>query len=334
MNLRKGHITMDNAPVYKGMGRRRFITLMAAFAELPLLPATGFAAFSPVTWHGQALGAPATLVLNHENRAEGEALLRRVVAEVARLEGIFSLFRDGSSLGELNRTGALVAPPGELVELLEMCRTFHTLGEGRFDPTIQPLWLLHARHFAAEGADPAGPSQQQIEKALKLTGFDRVHFDKNRISLGQHGMALTLNGIAQGYITDRIVALLHDAGVTSSLVDMGENRAIGANSEGRPWRIGLAQSEDSVRPDMVLDIVDRAVATSAGAGFHFDGAGRFSHILDPRTGLTARRYARVSVVADNAATADALSTAFSLMDSQEIETLRQSLDNVDVYLRA
>lgn len=146
--------------------------------------------------------------------------------------------------------------------------------EGAFDPTIQPLWLLHARHFSRDGADPAGPSARDMRKALALVGFDRVHFDRNRISLPQRGMALTLNGVAQGYVTDRIVALLRDAGVTSSLVDMGENRAIGANAQGAPWRIGLAQSEDATRPDMVLDIIDRAVATSAGAGFHFDSAGR------------------------------------------------------------
>lgn len=320
---------MDNKP-----GRRRFITLMAAFAGLPLLPARGFASVSPVVWRGQALGAPATLVLNHQNPAEAERLLRRVVVEVARLESIFSLFRKESALSELNRTGALAAPPSEMVELLELCRTFHAVGEGRFDPTIQPLWLLHARHFSRDDADPAGPSAGDMKKALALVGFDKVRFDANRIVLGKRGMALTLNGIAQGYITDRIVALLRDTGITSSLVDMGENRAIGASAQGAPWRIGLAQSEDATHPDMVLDITDRAVATSAGAGFQFDRAGHFSHILDPRTGLSARRYARVSVVADDAATADALSTAFSLMDEREVETLRASRRNVEVYLRA
>lgn len=338
MRQPREHMTMDdgqdNGYGDNRHGRRRFITLMAAFAGLPLLPGRGLAGESPVIWRGQALGAPVTLVLNHESRAEAERLLRRVVAEVSRLEDIFSLFREGSALAELNRTGVLAAPPCEIVELLALCRRFHWLAAGAFDPTIQPLWLLHARHFSRDGADPAGPSATDMRKALALVGFDRVHFDRNRVLLPQRGMALTLNGVAQGYVTDRIVALLRDAGVTSSLVDMGENRAIGANAQGAPWRIGLAQSEDANNPDMVLDITDRAVATSAGAGFHFDSAGRFSHILDPRTGLTANRYARVSVVADDAVTADALSTAFSLMDERRIETLRTSLDNVEVYLRA
>jgi len=320
---------MDKSP-----GRRRLLKLMAAFAGLPLLPGKGLASGSPVVWHGQALGAPTTLVLNHENPTEAKRLLRGVVAEVARLEGIFSLFRPGSALNELNRAGALAAPPSEMVEVLELCRTFHRLGDGCFDPTIQPLWLLHARHFSVEDADPAGPSAVELKKALSLVGFERVHFDANRVALGQRGMALTLNGIAQGYITDRIVALLRDAGVTSSLVDMGENRAIGANAQGAPWRVGLAQSEDAAYPDTVLEITNRAVATSAGAGFQFDPAGHFRHILDPRTGLSARRYSRVSVVAEDAATADALSTAFSLTDEADVETQRASLRNVEVYLRA
>lgn len=116
---------------------------------------------------------------------------------MARLESIFSLFRPESALSELNRTGVLAAPPSEMVELLELCRSFHGLGDGHFDPTIQPLWLLHARHFSRDDADPAGPSARDLRKALALVGFDKVSFDANRIALGQRGMALTLNGIAR-----------------------------------------------------------------------------------------------------------------------------------------
>lgn len=136
-------------------------------------------------------------------------------------------------------------------------------------------------------------------------------------------MAVTLNGVAQGYITDRIVDLLRDAGLTSSLVDMGEDRAIGARVDGTPWRIGLAERQDDAFPDVVLDVIDKAVATSSGMGFHFDEAKRFSHILDPRTGGVAAFYRRMTVMADDAATADALSTAFSLMDESGI---RSALD--------
>lgn len=320
----------------KPVGRRRFITIMAAFAGLPLLRGTGRAALpaEPVVWHGQALGAPATLVLNHEDPAQARALITRVVAEVRRLEDIFSLYREGSALSQLNRLGALAAPPTELVELLEISGHFHALTGGRFEPAVQPLWALYARHFARPDADPAGPPEGKVREAAALADFARVHIDRNRIAFSSHGMALTLNGIAQGYVTDRIVQLLREAGVTSSLVDMGENRAIGARADGHPWRIGLADFEDAADVDTTLDVIDRAVATSSGQGFQFDAGGRFSHILDPRSGATAQRYARVSVVAPEASTADALSTAFSLMAPDEIDALAKRQTAVDVHLKS
>ncbi|MDF1632864.1 FAD:protein FMN transferase [Mycoplana sp. MJR14] len=306
----------------KGYTRRRAIAIFAAAAGLPLLTAAK-AASSTVTWKGQALGAPATLILNHEDRARAERLIDTVVAEVTRLERAFSLYRDDTALSELNRVGALVAPPQDLVALLGSCQEFWNMSDGGFDPTIQPLWSLYRDHFTRPEADPSGPSAEKIRDTLDAVGFEGIRFDRDRIVLTRPKMALTLNGIAQGYVTDRIVDLLRDAGVTSSLVNMGENRAVGSRLDGTPWRIGLAERQDDAFPDVVLDVIDKAVATSSGMGFHFDKAQRFSHILDPRTGGAAALYRRVTVIADDATTADALSTAFSLMDETII---RSTLD--------
>lgn len=315
-----------------GVTRRRAITVMAAFAGLPLMGKSGnaVAAASGVTfshgvatWHGQALGAPAQLVLHHENDSEARQLIGRIVAEVARLEAIFSLYRDTSAVSELNRSGMLAAPPAELVALLHLCRDFHTMSNGAFDPTVQPLWHVYSRHFA-RGQDIAdGPAVDAIEKARALVGFDKVRFNRDRVTFTRPGMALTLNGIAQGFITDRAVDILRQAGMTSSLVDMGEIRAAGPRSDGTPWRIGLAQAGNG-NPEKVIDLVDKAVATSSASGFYFDAAGRFGHLLDPRNGSAATRYARMSVIAADATTADALSTAFSLMEPAAVRTVTKS----------
>jgi thiamine biosynthesis lipoprotein len=303
----------------KAYTRRRAIAIFAAAAGLPLL--TGAKSVErPVTWTGQALGAPATLILNHGDKAAARRLIERVVAEVARLESVFSLYRQDSALAELNRVGVLVAPPGELVSLLQASRTYWEATGGAFDPSIQPLWALYRDHFGMPDADAAGPSRSDIADTLSVVDFDMVKGDRNRIVIGSK-MAITLNGVAQGYITDRIVDILRDAGVTSSLVDMGEDRAIGAKEDGSPWRIGLAASQDSGRPDQVLEIVNKAVATSSASGFHFDQAGRFGHILDPRKGDVPSLYKRITVVAEDAATADALSTAFTLMDEESIASM-------------
>lgn len=307
----------------EAISRRRTICIMAAAAGLPLMPfaASARTGIDPFVWKGQALGAPAMLVLNHPDRAAAERLTSRVVSEIDRLETIFSLYRDFSVLNELNRAGGLAAPPKELVELLDACRAAWEVSDGAFDPTIQPLWALYARHFASPGADPAGPPAAALEEARKRVGFDAVRFNGDRIAFTRPGMALTLNGIAQGYVTDRVVALLRAEGITSSLVSMGESRAIGAKADGSPWRIGLAETEHGINPDAVIDLVDRAVATSSMSGFHFDPAGRFGHIMVPDARFSPPGYRRVSVIAADATTADAFSTAVTLMPLAKIRSL-------------
>ena len=107
--------------------------------------------------------------------------------------------------------------------------------------------------------------------------------------------------------------MLRSAGLSTTLVNMGEIRAIGARAEGTPWRVGLADPDKPGALTETVDLVDRAVATTAGAGFRFDLAGRFTHLFDPRTGRSPALYRTVSVIAPTATEADALSTAFSLM---------------------
>jgi thiamine biosynthesis lipoprotein len=180
-------------------------------------------------------------------------------------------------------------------------------------PGVQPLWDLYARHFAEAKADPAGPTSASILAALERLGMAEVEVQPGRICFRRPHMAITLNGIAQGYISDRVVELLRANGMQHALVDMGEVRAIGARPEGAPWTVGL---EDPIFPGHVattISLVDRAVSTSGAYGFHFDAAGRFNHIFDPRTGGTSDTFLSVSVVAKAATLADALSTGFSVM---------------------
>ena len=309
--------------------RRRFIGISAAAAGLALLPfgAIAGAQGEAVRWHGRALGAPAELIVHHHDRARAERLVARAAAEIARLERIFSLYMPDSALSTLNRQGALAAPPPELVELLERSRAVWALTDGVFDPTVQPLWRAYADHFAAPGADPAGPSQERIANALAFVGFDGVGFNRDRIAFARSGMALTLNGIAQGFITDRIVELLRAGGVTSTLADIGEIRALGRRPDGTPWRVGIAGDDGTG-----MELVDRAIATSAPGGFRFAGAGSSGHILDPRSGAAPALHDAVSVLAPEAATADALATAFCLMTAERIAALLPSLPDVEVRL--
>jgi thiamine biosynthesis lipoprotein len=304
------------------LSRRRFIGVTAAAASLGLVP-LGHPARAEahlVTWQGQVMGAMATMQVHHHDRAVAERLIERSLAEVRRLEAVFSLYREDSALVTLNRRGILVAPPADLVSVLTESRRCWELTDGAFDPTVQALWTVYRDHFSRPDADPHGPPPSALRDALGKVGFGQVAFDANRRALPRRGMGLTLNGIAQGYVTDRVVDILRAGGIGSSLVDMGEPRALGSRPSGVPWRVGIA---DPDRPEAVgdtLEAVDRAVATSGGYGFRFDPGGRFNHLLDPRTGVPGHLYRSLTVIMPTAAAADALSTAFSLLPEDGIAT--------------
>ena len=146
------------------------------------------------------------------------------------------------------------------------------------------------------------------------------------------GMAVTLNGIAQGYITDKVVDLLRAEGIDHSLVDMGETRVMGTHPDGRSWDVAIADPDEPTRIAAVLPLVDRALATSGAYGFRFDPSGRFNHLFNPATGACAWVYRSVTTVADRATAADALSTAFSLMPRDRIQSVMRSAGIQLVFL--
>lgn len=287
--------------------RRRFLSVSAGIAATAALP-KAWAAAPLHQWRGVALGADASITLAHP---DAERLVDRALAEIRRLEGVFSLYRADSALTRLNAAGHLAAPPFELLECLALCGRVHAASGGLFDPTIQPLWRLYAERHAAGGV----PDAAALADTLARVGWDGVAFDSGAIRFRRPGMALSLNGVAQGAIADRVAALLAAEGLTDILVNTGEFRALGGDPRGGAWPVRLAE-EGRLLPDAV-PLRDRALASSAPRGTSFDGAGRVGHILDPRTGRpTAAPWRLVSVTAPAAGLADAVSTALCLIDDR------------------
>ncbi len=277
--------------------RRRFLTIAAAMTV-----AGGPLRAEPLRMTGVAMGAAASVIIDHP---EAERIAARVWAEVARLEEVFSLYRPGSALARLNAAGVIDAPPFELVECLSLAGAVHGATGGAFDPTVQPVWAALAEAAVrGEAAD--------LTVVLPLVGWEGVRVEGDRVTLDRPGMALTLNGIAQGYVADRVAGMLASEGLDDILIDMGEIRALGGDPRGGDWQARVAGG-----PEVALR--DRALATSAPLGTVLDAAGRVGHILDPRTGATAAAWRQVSVTATQAALADALSTAFCLMDRPGID---------------
>jgi thiamine biosynthesis lipoprotein len=302
--------------------RRRFLSITAAVAGLALLPRRS--APAPMqfeAWQGTALGARASIRLAHPDPGFARALIGRARAEIERLEQVFSLYRSDSALSRLNRQGVLPAPPLDLVRLLAEARRYSELTDGAFDVTVQPLWRFYAEHFSGDKAEGKGPDPGALAAVLARIDYGAVSVGPARIAFERPEMAITLNGIAQGYITDRVADLFRRAGLGTALIDLGELRALGHHPEGRPWSIGLEDPLQRERIFETLELGNAALATSAGHGTRFDATGDHHHLFEPGTGRSPNRYLSLSVKAPTATEADALSTGLFHLDQDRLAAL-------------
>lgn len=282
------------------LSRRRFLRISAAcIAAGPAAASTHPSAH----WRGRAMGAPASMVIAGMEQPAAVPLFSRIEAELLRLEKIFSLFQPQSQLSKLNLHGFLADPAPELLDVLSLSASLNAASDGAFDPTIQPMWQALAL-------------DQDNTAAI---GWHHLHFDSSEVRLMRPGMALTLNGIAQGYVTDRIADLMRAEGLENLLLDMGEIAALGQRPDGQNWHVGIQSPNGALRSKLSLS--DRALATSATAGT-LVGEGQ-SHIIDPRSGRGADLSRLVSVSAPRAALADGLSTALCLLPATKASDLIQ-----------
>jgi thiamine biosynthesis lipoprotein len=301
-------------PASSALSRRRFLRISAAAAGCAAWSSLA-AADQPAAygWRGTVFGNLASIELRDADPAHIRRTMVHATAEMARLESVMSLYRPDSALSQLNRQGYLDAAPADLVQVLSQAQAIGTVSGGAFDVTVQPLWQVYANHFSQPGADPLGPGADLVRRAAERTGYRDIEIEPAAIRLRRPGMALTLNGIAQGYITDRIVDLLKNEGFDNVLADLGEIRVLGQAAQGQPWRAAIKSPLDDGAVASEFALEGGALATSGSYGFRFDAAGKFHHLFDPRTGRCPSRYASVSVLAPDAATADALATACNLL---------------------
>jgi thiamine biosynthesis lipoprotein len=315
---------MDKTLKNFDMGRRRTLKIIAAAGGSLASTRIGLASgevHPALIWRGTALGARASLTLYHVGKDEGRRLVKEISGELQRLESMFSLYRADSAVSLLNAGEYVGSPPIDLVRLLSEARVISEVTEGAFDVTVQPLWNTYADYYRNGGSGSAGPELEAIDRALELVDYRGVDISSQMIRLKKPGMSVTLNGIAQGYITDRVADLLRSEGMRNVLIDLGEIRALDTHPAGRPWAVGL---QDPARPGQVAEVVDidnQAVATSAGAGTRFGGNGANHHIFNPDSGRSSNIYSSISVVGKFATVADALSTGLYNLQPQRARTV-------------
>lgn len=301
--------------------RRRFLFLMGGAGGLAALgfarnKTTRLSCFSRTS---RALGADVCLTALHEDRRTAEAALDEAFAELERIEEAMSLYRPHSQLCRLNRDGVLDDPDPYLVDVLRGAAAAAERSGGAFDATVQPLWQAYA------DAKQAGrlPDPDAVRDAARRVDWRKVEVAPDRIRLRGEGMAVTLNGIAQGFAADRVRTALQARGVRHALVNTGEFGSLGRKADATPWTVGIQHPR---RPDAYVALAaleDRFLSTSGDYATSFTPDFRHNHIFDPRTGLSPSDFSSVTVLARTGMDADALTKVlFVLGPEQGLDVVR------------
>lgn len=275
-----------------------------------------------------AMDTVMTFTIIHE---DGEELLIDAEQEVRRLENLFSVTADNSEIAKLNAAAGKepVQTSNDTQALLQTGKELGKATNGAFDIAISPI--VKAWGFTEE--EHSVPSQETIDSLLPLTDPDDLILENGTAYLEKEGMAVDLGGIAKGYASDSVKALLKEKGVESALLSLGGNICtIGSKPDGSPWKTAVQNPLDANDYVGLLEISDTCVITSGGYQRYFEENGKqYHHIIDPATGWPAESgLLSVTIVCENGTKADALSTALFVMGLEDALEYWRTQDDFEV----
>jgi thiamine biosynthesis lipoprotein len=263
----------------------------------------------------QAMGSPCELQLYAESHAKANRILRRVIADVQRLESRYSRYRGDSVLSAINRvaaTGGRLSVDEETAALLNYAATCYRESDGLFD--ITSGILRRAWHFdLGKLPDPA-----QVQVLVGNVGWHRVRWIPPVLEFPVPGMEIDFGGIVRDYAVDRASALCWEVGVRHGIVNLGGDlRIIGPHRDGSPWRIGIRHPR---RPGAIIQTLLLHTGALATSGDYercivLDGV-YYGHVLSPKTGWPVRYMASVSVAGDLCVVAGSAATIAMLKERE------------------
>lgn len=269
----------------------------------------------------------------HDDAAAAARALDAAFAEVARVEDLISEWRDSSELSDLNRRGAAgpVAVGPELFEVIQRGVEFSEMTGGAFDITFAAcghLWSVGQERI---------PSQEEVEACIPRIDYSAIDVDDEgqTIAFGQTHTQIGLGGIGKGYGVDKAAEVLMAMGIEDFVVNGGGDIRVGGQRIDRPWLMGIVHPRED---DALLGTIalSRGALVSSGdyERFFFYQGQRIHHIIDPLTARPATRSVAVTVIAEDATTADALATGIFVMGPGAGIELIDSLDGVEALIVA
>jgi len=287
-----------------------------------------------VVFRTQTMGTWATLSLVTPDSAAVADLAYAALRVFHRVDSLMSNWTDASEVARINREAARgeVTLHPEVAGVIAFAQQVAEASGGAFDITVEPL----VRLWGFLGGTPRVPAQREIDAALDRVGPDKVRFDARAGTLRftRDDVRIDLGGIAKGYGADAAAAVLRRAGITDALVDLSGNMvALGNAATHEGWTVGIRDPTGAFPYLARLELHDEAVATSGDYEQFVSADGRrYGHILDPRTGWSARGLMSVTVVAEGAMAADAWATALFVLGPEPARRLARARDDLAVVL--
>lgn len=277
------------------------------------------------------MGGMARIVVYAPDQSHASLATLAASKEIARQEQILSDYKSDSEsrlLVEQTPNEWHDASP-DLVEILARSREVWRASGGAFDPTVGPITALWRPAFK----QAERPDADALGHALERVGMNLLEIDTedNRIRFAKDGMRLDFGGIGKGYAAQKALDVLREHGCPSALVDLGGDLALGDPPPGAEgWRIAIDNGLDLPHEVTLANV---GVATSGDLYRHVEIDGvRYSHIVDPMTGLGLTRRVAVTVIAPDPWLADALASAVSLLGEQNSKALLEAYPSVTVFV--
>lgn len=258
-----------------------------------------------------AMDTAVTLTAYGEN---AEKAVMEAENEINRLDTLMSRLNEDGDVYPLNNSGAGTVDD-ETALVLNTAVEIGKSTNGAFDITIAPvmdLWGFFGHNYRI-------PDDAEIEAQLEKVDYNNIEIQGNNISL-KSGASVDLGGIAKGYASEMVKEIFLNNGIKSGLISFGSAiQAVGTRNDGSAWRVGIADPQNSEENIARLELTDKCIATSGSYEQAFEENGRkYHHIIDPSTGYPSESgLASVSVINDDATTADGLSTALFVMGLDE-----------------
>jgi len=253
----------------------------------------------------------------HESSGKIHDTAARAFDEMDRVVDLLNRYDSSSALSFLNTEGAIEGPPPELAAVMQQAQYFHGASDGAFDSTVQPLVDLFRNGVMSGAGALATPSESEILQALSLVDGGRVQVGPKSIRLPTPGMGVTLDGIAKGFVVDRMAMVLAKEGLEDFLINAGGDiRSAGVREDGQAWRVGVQDPKKQGDLPDIIGLSNGAVATSGSYEIYFDKEQIHHHIVSARTGSSPQTSQSVSVLAPTTLAADALATSVFVMEPE------------------